>query len=102
MKQIEIGVIASNGNRVVIPDGFKRGFALITINGHTIRKNAVNGTDLPPIRIAKSQRDKKPRYAHEINIAGPSQLLYSASEPIMGCGARLVLLALNSDVRVVR
>lgn len=102
MKQIEIGLRTSNGGRVVLPDPGKRGFAFITINSHTIRKNAVNKTNNPPIRIAKSQRDKSPRYAHEIAIAGPSQLLYSADEPIMGCGARLVLLAVNGDVKVVR
>lgn len=102
MKKIEIGLRTANGDRVVIDDPGKKGFAFISINGHTIRKNAVNGTNEPPIRIARSQRDKKPRYAREICIAGPSQLIYSPDEPVMGCGARLVLLALNGDVKVVR
>lgn len=102
MKHIEIGLRTSNGGRAVLTDIVKKGFAFITINGHTIRKNAVNKTKDAPIRIAKSQRDKKPRYAHEVMISGPSQLIYSPDEPIMGCGARLVLLALDGDVRVVR
>ena len=102
MKEIEIGLRTSNGGRVVITEPGKKGFAYISINGQTIRKNARHQLDEPPIRIAKSQRDKKPRYAREVMITGPSQLLYSADEPIMGCGARLVLLALSGDVKVVR
>ena len=101
MKHIQIGLRNSDGRtRTVLTDVHKKGFAFITINGHTIRKNALHGTKEPPIRIATSQRDKKPRYARKITICGPSQLLYSPDEPIMGCGARLVLLALNSDVKV--
>ncbi len=102
MKEIEVFMNASTKRPVKVTNPGKAGYAYISINGHTIRKNAVNGTDEPPIRIARSQRDKKPRYAHEIAIAGPSKLLYSPDEPIMGCGARLVLLALNGDVKVVR
>ena len=77
-----------------------RSEVFISINGHTIRRNAVNGTDEPPIRIARSRSDKKPRYAREITIAGPSRLIYSPAKPIMSCGARLVLVA--GDVKVVR
>lgn len=76
--------------------------AFISINGQTIRKNAVLGTNEPPIRIARSQSDSKPIYAHEIHILGPSQLLYSADEPIIRCGARLALCAAYGDVKVIR
>lgn len=100
MKKIEMAVRTSTGGRVVLSEPHKRGFAYVTINGHVIRKNAVTGSREPPIRIAKSQRDKKPCYAHKIEISGPSQLIYSAGEPIMGCGARLVLIARYSDVTV--
>lgn len=102
MKEIEIFARGGSGQKVRIIEPGKKGYAYISINGQTIRKNSRTGTKEPPIRIAKSQRDKSPRYAHEIAIAGSSHLLYSPDEPIMGCGARLVLLALNGDVKVIR
>lgn len=80
----------------------KTTIAYISINGQTIRKNAVTGSRDAPIRIAKSQSDAKPRYAHEIVITGPSTLLYSPNEPIIRCGARLALVAAYDDVRIVR
>lgn len=73
----------------------------VSINGKTIRGNAIRGTDDPPIRIAKSRSDKKPRYAREIKINGPSELVYSPSCPIMSCGARLVLKT-ESEVDILR
>lgn len=72
----------------------------VSINAHTIRKNAVAGTDSAPIRIAKSKSDAKPSYANEIEIVGPARLVYDPSKPIMRCGARLVLEC--ADVKVVR
>jgi hypothetical protein len=73
----------------------------ISINGKVIRGNALRGTDDPPIRIAKSHSDPKPRYAREIAISGPSRLVYSPAKPIMRCGARLVL-EVDGDVEIVR
>jgi hypothetical protein len=70
----------------------------VSINGHTIRKNAVTGSNEPPIRIAKSKNDGKPRYAREIAIHGPSRLIYSPEKPILKCGARLVLEAETVEV----
>lgn len=80
----------------------KTAIAYISINGSTIRKNAVTGSRDAPIRIGKSQSDSKPVYAHEITIVGPSQLIYSPDEPIIRCGARLALVAAYDDVRIVR
>ena len=71
----------------------------ISINSHTIRRNAQTGSNDPPIRIARSQSDKKPVYASSVTITGPSRLLYSPDAPIMGCGARLVLVASYSDIK---
>lgn len=72
----------------------------VSINGPIIRRNALHGTDDPPIRIARTPSDAKPVYAHEINILGSSKLVYSPDKPIMRCGARLVLMA--QAVTVVR
>lgn len=72
----------------------------VSINGHTIRANAVRGTTEPPIRIARTKSDTKPAYASEIEIVGPARLVYDPCKAIMRCGARLVIEC--ADVRVVR
>ena len=63
----------------------------VSINGHTIRHNAVAGTADAPIRIARTRSDAKPTYASEIEIIGPARLVYNPARRIMHCGARLVL-----------
>lgn len=73
----------------------------ISINGHVIRRNKTHGENAPPIRIAASRSDAKPRYAHAIRINGPSALYYDGL-PILKCGARLVLTALTCDVEILR
>lgn len=72
----------------------------VSINGQTVRSNARRGTNEPPIRIATSKNDRKPRYAHEIEISGPSRLIYSPDKPVLKCGARLVIEA--EQVSIVR
>jgi hypothetical protein len=73
----------------------------VSINGHTIRHNAVAGTADAPIRIARTRSDAKPTYASEIEIiGGPARLIYDPGKRIMRCGARLVLVC--DDVRVIR
>lgn len=72
----------------------------ISINGPTIRRNAVLQMDDPPIRIARTRSDQKPRYAHEVNILGPSRLVYTPHAKQLRCGARLVLEC--DDVQIVR
>lgn len=79
----------------------KSKYQYVSINGHIIRKNAKHGTNIAPIRIAKSRSDKKPQYAHEITITGASRLLYSPDKPILSCGARLVIEASMGTVQVV-
>lgn len=74
----------------------------VSINAHTIRKNAVRGTDDPPIRVASGRNDSKPRYAHEIRINGSSRLVYSPDGAILKCGARLVIEAEPGAVEIVR
>lgn len=71
----------------------------ISINGHTIRRNALHGTAVPPIRVAQSKSDTKPTYANEIELIGSARLVYDPHQKIMRCGARLVIVA--DDVRIV-
>jgi hypothetical protein len=74
----------------------------VSINGGTIRKNAILGTDDPPIRVARTKSDQKPRYASEIEITGKCRLVYSPKKPILKCGARLVLEAADGSVKILR
>lgn len=72
----------------------------INVNKHVIAANAKHGRNDPPIRIAKG-KSGKPIYAHEIEIAGPSRLIYDADKPVLKCGARLAI-ATESEVRILR
>lgn len=74
----------------------------VSINAHTIRRNAKHGTDDPPIRIARTRSDSAPRYAKEIKINGPSKLVYHPHGMLLKCGARLVIEAENGSVEIVR
>lgn len=72
----------------------------VSINAHTIRRNAVAGETAAPIRIARTKSDQNPTYASEIEIIGPAKLVYDPTKAIMRCGARMVLQC--ADVKVVR
>lgn len=72
----------------------------VSINGHTIRRNAVLGMSDAPIRIARTKSDRKPAYASEVEIIGPARLVYDPCKKLLHCGARMVLEC--ADVKVVR
>jgi hypothetical protein len=73
----------------------------LSINSHTIRRNTkLQQGFVPPIRVAKSPSDKRPQYAHEVEIVGSSRLIYTPTEPLLACGARLTLVC--DDVKIVR
>lgn len=72
----------------------------ININKHVIAKNAKHRTNDPPIRVAKGKHGK-PVYAHEIEIEGPSRLIYDADKALLPCGARLAI-ATEAEVKVIR
>lgn len=69
----------------------------IHVNQHNIKKNAKHGTDLPVITI---KTYKNNTYAHEIEIQGPSTLVYRPEKPL-SCGAR-VWIETDAEVRIVR
>lgn len=62
----------------------------ININKHVIAKNAKTGSDEPPVRISKGKTGR-PQYCHAASIPAGSAIIYSAHEPILKCGARLVI-----------
>jgi hypothetical protein len=72
----------------------------IHVNRNIIASNAKHGRSEPPVRYQKGKYGKSV-YAHEVEIDGPSRVIYSAHEPILPCGARLVI-ATESEVRVIK
>src|SRR5579872_6992401 len=72
----------------------------IHVNRGTIASNAKHGTSKPAVRFQKG-RYGKATYAHEVSIEGPSRVIYSPHEPLLPCGARLVI-ATESPVKVIR
>lgn len=64
---------------------------VINVNKHVIARNARANTNDPPVRISKGKAGKGV-YCHEAQIPEGSRILYSAGEPILKCGARLVIV----------
>lgn len=62
----------------------------INVNKHTIAANARNNTNLPPVRVSRGKSGKGV-YCHSAEIPAGSRIIYSASEPILKCGAKLVI-----------
>jgi hypothetical protein len=58
---------------------------MIHVNQHVIKANAKNGTN-DPVLTVKTYKENK--YAHAVEIRGPSTVLYSPDEPL-SCGAKV-------------
>lgn len=56
---------------------------IIHVNQHVIKANAKNGTNEPPLTV---KTYKSNRYAHSVEILGPSRVVHS--EKPLSCGAR--------------
>lgn len=73
----------------------------ISISKHVIESNFRNGPlhIEPPIRISNGLEDPNPVYAYQVNISGPSRMLYSPHDPIIKrFGVHLVTEAENVEV----
>lgn len=62
----------------------------INVNKQVIGRNARTGSDEPPVRISKG-KSGKPTYCHSASIPAGSAIIYNAHDPILKCGARLVI-----------
>jgi hypothetical protein len=72
----------------------------VHVNRNVIARNAKHGTDDPAVRF-QTGRYGKPTYCHELEIEGPSRVLYSPSTPILPCGARLVIVT-EAEIKVLK
>lgn len=59
--------------------------SIIHINQHIIKHNQKTGNSLPTITVKQGKRN---RYAKEVEIYGPSKVIYSPDNPL-SCGARV-------------
>ena len=67
----------------------------IHVNQHKIRSNKKNNLNEPVITVKTS---KSNTYGHEVEIMGPSKVIYSPDKPL-SCGAR-VWIETDSDVQI--
>jgi len=58
---------------------------IIHVNQHAIKANGKNGTNNPVLTI---KTYKSNQYAHEVEIKGPSKVVYSPDKPL-SCGAKV-------------
>ena len=57
----------------------------IHVNQHIIRKNYKNNENEPVLTCKTSKGNE---YAHEVEILGPSKIIYSPEKPL-SCGAKV-------------
>lgn len=62
----------------------------IHVNQHTIRKNINAEVKEPPIAIKRGKNGVSV-YANNVRIPDGSHIIYSPDNPILSCGARLVI-----------
>ncbi len=68
----------------------------IHVNQHIIKKNAKEGTTDPVLTV---KTYKENHYAHEVEIDGPSKVVYSPDKPL-SCGAK-VWIETEADVYLI-
>jgi hypothetical protein len=78
------------------PSTKPRGMAYISVNRQIIKTNKERGENHPPFAIYHGSR--KASDAHEVHIAGPSQLVYRPSAPLRN-GARVWIEAHRDHVQ---
>jgi hypothetical protein len=58
---------------------------IVHVNQHVIKSNRKNGVNEPVLTV---KNYKSNRYAHEVDILGPSKIVYSPDKPL-SCGAHV-------------
>jgi hypothetical protein len=70
---------------------------IIHVNQHVIKANRKNGVEDPVLTV---KTYKENRYAHEVEIEGPSKIVYSPDKPL-SCGAH-VWIETQGEVRIIK
>ena len=69
---------------------------IIHVNQHVVKANTKNCTNDPVLTI---KNYKVNRYAHQVEVKGPSRVVYSPDKPL-SCGAR-VWIETQAEVEVI-
>ena len=69
---------------------------IVHVNQHVIKSNRVMGAN-DPVLTVKTYKDN--RYAHAVDIKGPSKIVYSPDKPL-SCGAH-VWIETQAEVEVL-
>jgi hypothetical protein len=69
---------------------------IVHVNQHIIKSNRATGANEPVLTV-KTYKDN--RYAHAVDIKGPSKIVYSPDKPL-SCGAH-VWIETQSEVEVL-
>ena len=67
----------------------------IHVNMHKVRANKKHGTNEPVLTIKER---KSNTYCHEVDILGPSKLVYRPDKPL-SCGAR-VWIETDAEIKI--
>jgi hypothetical protein len=70
------------------------------VNRNKIDSNRKNNTNEPVVRFQKGKYGKA-TYCHEVELPEGSRMLYSSDDPILPCGARLVIVS-DTEPKVIR
>lgn len=70
---------------------------IIHVNQHVIKSNRKNGSQ-DPVLTVKTYKENK--YAHEVEINGPSKVVYSPDKPL-SCGAH-VWIETQGEVTIIK
>ena len=71
----------------------------IHVNQHVIRSNKKNNENEPVITIKQGSKNT---YCHEVEILGPSKMIYGGNDkPILPCGARVVIET-ESNIDIIK
>ena len=71
----------------------------IHVNQHVIRANKKHDKNDPVITVKSGKNNT---YCHEVQILGPSKVIYGGNEkPLLNCGARVVIET-ESDVNILK
>jgi hypothetical protein len=70
---------------------------IIHVNQHAIRRN-IKADEPEPVLTVKTY--KANTYAHEVEILGPSKVVYSPHKPL-SCGAR-VWVETHAEVKIIK
>ena len=70
---------------------------IIHVNQHVVKSNRKNGVEDPVLTV---KTYKENNYAHEIEIEGPSKVVYSPNKPL-SCGAH-VWIETQGEVTIIK